>query len=89
MVTQIIIEDHEPYFLPSFTIPHGSREYPYGILTAMMTDIQTSASTYVNNAMIIASLLNPYLASRSAISNPSRMTQPHGRLGYIPKGMSP
>lgn len=37
----------------------------------MMADLQTSVSSYVDNAMTITSPLNPYLALGSDISNPS------------------
>lgn len=75
-VTQGIIGDHRPSFLPSFTLRLSSREYPYGMPTAMMANLQTNASRYADNTMTVASPLNPYLASRSSISNPIRMAQP-------------
>lgn len=58
-VTQAIIGDHMPSFPPNFTLLPGSREYPYGMPTAIMNYLQTNASTYANNAMNFASPLNP------------------------------
>lgn len=51
--------------------------------------LQTNASMYADNAMIIASPLNQYLASGSAINNLSGMAQPQEGLGYVPQVMSP
>lgn len=63
-----------PSFLPSFTLPPGSMEYPYDLPTAMMVGLQTNATTYVDNAMYLVSPINTYLVLGSSISNPSRIT---------------
>lgn len=73
-----------PSFLPSFTLPYGSREFPYGMPTTMMVDLQTSASTYADNPMTITSPFNSHLALGSTISNPSQMAQQQGGLRNIP-----
>lgn len=55
----------------------------------MMKDMQTNISKLLNNAISIVSPFNTYLALGSVISNPSRMAQPLGGLGYIPQVMTP
>lgn len=88
MVTQPILGDPMPSFLPNFTLHFVGREYPYGMPTIMMSTLQTNATMYVDNAITIASSLNSYLASGFAISNHIRMKQPQGELWYIPQVMS-
>lgn len=75
-VTQALIEDPKTFFIASFTLPSGSREYPYDTPTTIIAGLKTNEFTYVDNEMTIASPLNPYLASGFAISNPSRTVQP-------------
>ena len=57
-VTQTIIGDLKSSFLPKFMPPSGSSEYPYGMPTPMMINLQTNEFTYADNAMTIASPLN-------------------------------
>lgn len=42
---------------------------------------------FAYNVATIASPLNPYLASRSVITNPGRMAQPQGGVRYVPLGI--
>lgn len=70
-------------FLPSFTLPFSGREYPYGMLTAMMEDLHTNVSMYANNAIIVNSPFNPYMASRFAINNLGQIDQSQGGIGYM------
>lgn len=51
---------------------------------SMISGLQTNASIYIDNAITVASPLNPYLASEFGIRNPSLMVQPQAGLGYIP-----
>lgn len=78
------INPRVPY-APQFSLPMVVRDYPYGMETLMMADLQINASTYVDNNMIIFSPHSPQVASGSTLSNPSRMTQPQTRLSYVPQ----
>lgn len=71
----------------SFMLPLSGREQPYGMRVVMMVSLHPTVSTYADNEMAIASPINPYLASSSAISNLGQIAQPTGGLGYIPLGM--
>lgn len=84
MVTQTIIEGNRLTFLPGFTLPTGGREYPYGMPTALMVGLHTNASTYANNAMVVASSVNQHMASRSSRNNLGRMGQTQEGLRHIP-----
>lgn len=50
-----------------------------------MEGLQTNASMYADNAMIVASQVNQYVELGSAKSSPSRKGQSEGGLGYIPQ----
>lgn len=63
--------DHMPSYFPIFTMPLVSRDFPYGMPTAMMAGLQSNASTYVNNNITI----NPHMESGYAIIHPGRDTQ--------------
>lgn len=86
---QNMIGDQMPHVLLSFTLPISGRIQPYGMPIAMMASMHPSASTYVDNAIIIVSPINPYLESGSSVHNNGRMTQQLGGLRYIPPGMPP
>ena len=75
-------------YVPSFTLPLVTRDYPYGMPTTIMASLQSHTLTFVHNVATIASPLNPYLAPQSVISNPGRMAQPQGGFGYVPQGLS-
>lgn len=63
-------------FLPSFTLFAGGKEKPYGMSTALMADLQTNASKYADNAMVVAFSVNNYMTSESAINNLGLRSQP-------------
>lgn len=73
-----MLRDRRPHFPLNFTLPLSGRETPYGIPTAMMASLHPNASTYIENAIAIASHINPYLASSSVVNNFGRITQPAG-----------
>lgn len=61
------------------------REYPYGMETLMMADLQINSSTYVDNNMIVFLPHSPQVASGSTLSNPSRTAQPQTWMSYVPQ----
>jgi len=44
-------------FVPQFSLPMATRDYPYGMPTTMMACLQTNVSTYADNTTNIFSLL--------------------------------
>lgn len=77
----------KPFYMPSFTMLLVSRDFPYGTPIAMMEELQSNASTYVDNNATIVSPLNPYVALGFSISNPGRVTQ-HGGTAFAPSNVS-
>lgn len=86
--TSVVVGDSTPPYVPCFTLPLVTTDYPYSKPTAMMEILQSHASMFVGNATKIASPINPHLASGSAISNSGRMPQPQGGFKYVPPRMS-
>lgn len=72
-------------YIPGFSFPIGSREYPYGMPPSMTAGLQTGMSTYVENAVATISPYNLHPASYSSINNPIRSVPPPGSLCYIPQ----
>lgn len=83
IATYVAIRDPRPSYVSGFIIPQVSRIFPYGMPTAIMTGLQSSASTYTYNNATTASPFNPYVMSGSAISNTDRITQPGGSAKHI------
>lgn len=71
-----------PPYVPRFTLPLGTRDYSYGMPTAMTAGLQRHTSMFTDNVAKIASLLSLYLASVFAISILGLMAQPQRRIGY-------
>lgn len=63
-----------------FSTPPPGRDYPYGMPTSMMANLQPNMSTFSDNVMAIMPLYNPHNASVSTINN---MIRPGG-INYIP-----
>lgn len=71
--TLTVVGDLTPSYFSSFTLPLGTRDYPYGMPTITMADLQSHISMFVDNDVTISSPLNPHWASGSTISNLGRM----------------
>lgn len=74
--------------LPSFTLPMGNRDYPYGMPVMMMTDLHSNTSTYEDNTMAVVPPYNPYSASGLIKNNLSRTTPLSRGSNYAPQAMS-
>lgn len=76
-VTHAIIGDPRPFLTPSFTLPQVSRDYPYGMPTAMMAGLHSHASMFADNNATIVSLLNLYATSSPVINWSNNTTVMH------------
>lgn len=56
--------------------------------TAIITSLQTNASTYADNMTYAFSPFHPQLALGSMLSNLRRMTRPQMGVSYIPQTTS-
>lgn len=65
-VTQVIIGESWPPYVPSFMLPLGIIDCLYGMLTTMMTGLQSHVAK-------IASPLNQHLVSGSVTNIPGRV----------------
>lgn len=81
--TSVSLVDPRPSYVSNFTISQVSRDFFYGILTPIMSILQSNTSMFVDNNTMITSHLNPYMVPGSAISHPSRATQ-HGGTAFVP-----
>lgn len=82
------IGDIRPSYMPGFKMPLVSRDFPYGMPTAMMAGLQSNTSTYTDNNATIMSPKNLYVVSGSAIRNPGRATQHRGTAFAVPNTFS-
>lgn len=58
MPTLIVVRGPNPPYVPSFTIPLVTRDYPYGRPTAMMLELQSHILKFADNVVTIESPLN-------------------------------
>lgn len=64
-----------------FSMPSPDKDYPYGVPTSMMENLQPNAPTFIDNVMATTPLYNPCNASTSTINNTVRS----GGVNYIPQ----